>query len=72
MGRHGVTPSELSRAVEALYQGTKAGELVADGLVSRVVARFPERLREDRERLAQLPVTTAQGPKVFLSMGLIR
>ena len=66
MARYGVAPAELSRAVEALYQGTEAGQLVADGLVSRVVVRFPERLRADRERLAQMPVTTAQGNVVPL------
>ena len=61
MARYGVAPAELSRAVEALYQGTEAGELVADGLVSRVVVRFPERLRADRDRLVQLPIATAGG-----------
>jgi CzcA family heavy metal efflux pump len=66
MARHGVTPEGLSRAVEALYQGTAAGELIADGLVSRVVVRFPERLRQDRARVAQLPITTAEGDVVPL------
>jgi CzcA family heavy metal efflux pump len=66
MARFGVAPAELSRVVEALYQGTEAGELVADGLLSRVVVRFPERLRADRDRLSQLPITTAEGNVVPL------
>jgi CzcA family heavy metal efflux pump len=66
MARYGIGAAELSRAVEALYQGTEAGQIVSDGLASRVVVRFPERLRADRDRLAQLPVTTADGNVVPL------
>ncbi len=36
------------------------------GLASRVVVRFPERLREDRERLVDLPVTVHEGRVVRL------
>ena len=48
-------------AVEALFQGTVAGELVEGGLTSRVVVRFPERLRRHRDDLDALPVTTPAG-----------
>ncbi len=61
MARHGVTPAQLARSVEALFQGTLAGEIAQGGLVSRVVVRFPERLRARRELLEALPVTTPEG-----------
>ena len=35
MARHGVTPADLARSVEALFQGTTAGEIVEGGLTSR-------------------------------------
>jgi CzcA family heavy metal efflux pump len=66
MARLGITPASLSRSVEALFQGTSAGEIVQGGLTSRVVVRLPERLRQDRDRLDQLPVTTASGNVVRL------
>jgi Cu/Ag efflux pump CusA len=66
MARHALTPAHLARSVEALFQGTPAAEIVQGGLTSRVVVRFPERLREDRQRLDQLPVTTASGSLIRL------
>ncbi len=59
--RHGLRPKDLARSLEALFQGTAAGEVVEGGLTSRVVVRFPERLRARREEIAALPVTTAAG-----------
>ncbi len=61
MARHGLSSAALATAVEALFQGAAAGEIVEDGLVSQVVVRFPERLRADRDRLAALPVTSPAG-----------
>ncbi len=66
MARYGLTPAGLAQSVEALFQGTGAGEIVQGGLTSRVVARFPARLREDRARLDQLPVTTPSGHVIRL------
>jgi len=66
MARHGLSAASLARTVEALFQGTDAGEIVEEGVVSRVVVRFPERLRADRDRLESLPVTTPQGRLVRL------
>ena len=63
---HGLTPAGLSRSVEALFQGTEAGEIVEGGVVSRVVVRLPERLRESREELEALPVPTPSGRTVRL------
>jgi CzcA family heavy metal efflux pump len=61
LARHGLSPADLSAAVEALFQGYEVGEVVEEGLVSRVVVLFPRELRRDRERLAALPVTTPEG-----------
>src|SRR5215203_2070629 len=79
---HGLTPASLSRSVEALFQGTEAGEIVTGGVVSRVVVRLPERLRESREQLEALPVPTPSGqtvrlgdvarPRFDLGPGLVR
>jgi Cu/Ag efflux pump CusA len=66
MARHGLAPANLARSVEAIFQGTPAAEIVQGGLTSRVVVRFPERLRDDRQRLDQLPVTTPAGNVVRL------
>jgi CzcA family heavy metal efflux pump len=66
MARHGLSAGSLARIVEALFQGTEAGEIVEEGLVSRVVVRFPERLRADRDQLEALPVTTPSGRVVHL------
>jgi Cu/Ag efflux pump CusA len=75
---HGLTPAGLSRSVEALFQGTEAGEIVDRG----VVVRLPERLRASREELEALPVPTPSGrtvrlgdvarPRFDLGPGLVR
>ncbi|MCM2258363.1 MAG: efflux RND transporter permease subunit [Vicinamibacteria bacterium] len=61
MARYGLRPQDVGQSLEALFQGTAAGEVVEGGLTSRVVVRFPERLRADRDEMAALPVTTAEG-----------
>jgi Cu/Ag efflux pump CusA len=66
LARHALSAEAMARSIEALFQGTEAGELVTQGLVSRVVVRFPEGLRRDRERLGSLPVTTPSGGQVRL------
>ena len=67
LARHGLTARDAAQSLEALFQGTKASELVEDGLSSRVVVRYPERLRGDRDRLAELPIATPAGSIVPLS-----
>jgi Cu/Ag efflux pump CusA len=66
MARYGLTAASLSRTVEALFQGTPVGEIVEGGVASRVVVRFPERLRVSRQQLEGLPVTTPSGHVVRL------
>ncbi len=66
MARYGLAPAQVARSVEALFQGTPAGEIVEGGITSRIVVRFPEGLRERRDRLLALPVTTPSGRVVRL------
>jgi len=66
MARHGLRPRDVAQSLEALFQGTAAGEIVESGLTSRVVVRFPERLRDHREDIDALPVTTPSGDLIRL------
>jgi CzcA family heavy metal efflux pump len=61
LARHGISAAEAARNLEALFQGSPAAELVEDGIVSRVVVRYPERLRGNRDALGELPITTPGG-----------
>jgi CzcA family heavy metal efflux pump len=61
MARHGVTAASLARTVEALFQGSEVGQIAEGGVVSRVVVRYPEDLRRDRDQIESLPVTTPGG-----------
>lgn len=66
MARFGISAASLSRTVEALFQGTEVGQIYEGGVVSRVVVRYPEGLRQDRENLAALPVTAPDGRRIAL------
>jgi CzcA family heavy metal efflux pump len=66
MARHGLTPADLAQSVEALFQGTVAGELVEGGITSRIVVRYPERLRSRRDQMEALPVTAPDGRLIRL------
>jgi CzcA family heavy metal efflux pump len=67
MARFGLSAADLSDSVEALFQGAEVGEVIERGLTSSVVVRYPETLRQHRERLAELPVTTAEGAVLRLA-----
>ncbi len=67
LARHGLSAADLSRYVESAFQGTTVGEIVDNGVVSRVVVRLPERLREHRDMLQELPVVTDVGRVLQLS-----
>lgn len=67
LARHGLSAQDAAQSLEALFQGTQAAELVEDGLTSRVVVRYPERLRADRDRLGELPMATPTSAIVPLS-----
>ncbi len=66
MARLDLTPADLARSIEALFQGTPAGELVVGGISSRIVVRYPERLRAKRDQMEALPVTTPGGHQIRL------
>ncbi|NNF05960.1 MAG: efflux RND transporter permease subunit, partial [Candidatus Eisenbacteria bacterium] len=61
LARQGLDAAELSQVVEAAFQGTEVGEVIDGSIISRVVVRFPERLREHRDMLEELPITTKRG-----------
>jgi len=66
MARQGLSSADLAQSVEALFQGTPAGEIVEGGLTSRVMVRYPERLRARRDQMDALPVTTPDGRRIRL------
>jgi CzcA family heavy metal efflux pump len=67
MARHGLDPADVAEAVEALFQGVPVGEIIDRGITSQIVVRLPEELRNARERVSVLPVTTPAGQVVPLS-----
>jgi CzcA family heavy metal efflux pump len=66
MARYGLSPAALALAVEAQFQGVEAGEVVDQGLTSRIVVRFAGVGDVPRERVAALPVTTSEGRLIAL------
>jgi CzcA family heavy metal efflux pump len=66
MARFGVSATSLARTVEALFQGAEVGEIVEEGIVSRVVVRYPEGLRRERDRHDELPVALSNGVLIRL------
>jgi CzcA family heavy metal efflux pump len=61
MARHGLAPADVATAVEALFQGVVAGEIVEEGLTSSMALRLPADLRLRREQLDLLPLSTPDG-----------
>jgi Cu/Ag efflux pump CusA len=66
MARHGLSTTQVSRMIEALFQGTFVGEIIEGGVVTRVVVRFPEALRANPDEMAALPITTSAGQLIRL------
>jgi len=66
MAQYGLRPAALSQTIEALFQGTTAGELIRDGIVSPLVVKFSDNLREFKEHIELLPVLTAKGNIISL------
>lgn len=66
MAQHGLSPSDVSEAVEALFQGVDAGEIVEEGLTSSMAVLLPADLRAAPENLAALPVSTPAGDIIRL------
>ena len=61
LARYGLSPADFADNVEALFQGVPAGEILDGGVTSEVRVLFPASLRDHRERLAHLPVSTPDG-----------
>jgi CzcA family heavy metal efflux pump len=66
MSRHDLSAGAMATIVEALFQGTEAGEVVEDGIASRIVVRMPDRLRDNRDKLKDLPLVTPSGHTIRL------
>ncbi len=66
MARHGLLAADVADAVEALFQGIAAGEIVDQGMTSTVAVRLPPGLRSAPEKLAALPVSTPAGDIIRL------
>jgi CzcA family heavy metal efflux pump len=66
MAQYGLSPSDLSQAVEALFQGVDAGEIVEEGLTSSMAVLLPADLRAAPENLVALPVSTPAGDIIRL------
>ncbi len=67
IGRYGLTVQEVSHAVEAIFQGTVAGQIVENGAVLEVVVNLAEGTRANRDALAKLPVASTEGRLVSLA-----
>jgi len=67
MARFGIDPVELARSIEALFQGTRVGEILEDGLVTSVVLRLSDGGHRHREELDELPVITDGGRTIRLA-----
>ncbi|MEM7350126.1 MAG: efflux RND transporter permease subunit [Acidobacteriota bacterium] len=67
MARHGLLAADLAEAVEALFQGVVAGEIVAQGVTSEMVVRLPPSLRQSPEEMSTLPISTPGGSQIPLA-----
>ncbi|MGQ3013325.1 MAG: CusA/CzcA family heavy metal efflux RND transporter [Flavobacteriales bacterium] len=68
LAAYGVQVSELNRAVEAAFSGTKAGQIYEGEKSYDIVLRLPPDIRNSAASLRQLPVQTASGSVVPLEM----
>ncbi len=66
MARYDLSPADLARAVEALFQGVVVGEVVEEGVAASIAVRFPEELRARPDLLDALPVSLHSGELVRL------
>jgi CzcA family heavy metal efflux pump len=64
MARHGLTADGLARTVETMFQGSRVGEIVEDGISTSVVVRLSEDGHYHHEDLGNLPVL-AEGGRVI-------
>jgi Cu/Ag efflux pump CusA len=56
----------LARSVEALFQGTKVGEILEEGIVTSVMVRLAGDVHRHRELLARMPIVASDGQAIRL------
>lgn len=65
---YGITPGKLNEQLSALIGGRAVAELREGERTVELVARLPEAWRDTPERIAALPIRTADGSYIPLSM----
>jgi len=66
MARYGLDSHVLARSVEGLFQGTRVGEILEEGLSTSVVVRLGVDDHRHREELEGMPVLTEGGRVIRL------
>ncbi len=66
MARYGLDSVALARSVEALFQGTKVGEILEEGIVTSVMVRLAGDVHRHRELLARMPIVASDGQAIRL------
>ncbi len=65
---YGITPGKLNERLSALIGGSAVAELREGERTVELVTRLPETWRDSPERIAQLPIESADGSYIPLSM----
>lgn len=66
LARHGLSVAAVNATIEAALAGREAGTLIEGEQRSAIVVRFPERERQDLNRIERLLVATPSGARVPL------
>ncbi len=66
MARYGLDAHALARSIETLFQGTRVGEVLEEGLSTSVVVRLGVDRHRHREELEQMPVLARDGQVIRL------
>jgi len=62
LSRYGLNPTDVQRTVGTAIGGTLAGQFIEGDRRTDIVVRLPEDLRQDPDRLADLPIPHARHP----------
>jgi Cu/Ag efflux pump CusA len=66
MARYGLDAHALARSIETLFQGTRVGEILEEGLSTSVVVRLDVDRHRHREELEMMPVLARGGQVIRL------
>ena len=66
MARYGLDAHALARSIETLFQGTRVGEILEEGLSTSVVVRMGVESHRHREELEMMPVLARGGQVIRL------